>query len=56
MHSKEFAGKKKNVKFFTFLLRYKFGLIFMGMKQKEIKLADSKKLSFSILLILNIFS
>ena len=30
-------------------------LIFMGMKQKKIKMADSKKLSFSTPPILNIF-
>ena len=31
-------------------------MIFMGMKQNEIKMADSEKLSFSIRQILNIFS
>jgi hypothetical protein len=30
-------------------------LIFMGMKQKKIKMADSKRLSFSTPPILNIF-
>jgi hypothetical protein len=38
------------------ILSYKFVLIFMGMKQKKIKMANSKKLSFSIPPILNIFS
>ena len=38
------------------MLTYKFWLIFMWMKQKKIKLADSKRLSFSTLPILNIFS
>ena len=59
MHSKEFAGNQgEHQNFNPSVLPYKFGLIFMGMKQKENyyyyfflrknKMADSKKLSFSI--------
>ena len=55
MHSKEFAGKQGRHQIFDpSILPYKFGLIFIRMKQKKIfflkkkfKMADSKKLSFS---------
>ena len=30
--------------FYPSILTYKFGLIFMGMKQKKFKLADSRKI------------
>ena len=47
-HSKEFAGNQaKHRNFHPSVLPYIFVLIFMGMKQKKIKMADSKKLSFS---------
>ena len=54
-------GKTSN--FDLSILPYKFGLIFMGMKQKKrkiiqkkkFKIADSKKVSFSKSPILNIF-
>ena len=56
MHSKEFSGNQgKHQNFDPSILPYKFGLIFMGMKQKKIfffskkkfKMADSKKAHFS---------
>ena len=38
------------------MLTYKFWLIFMEMKQKKIKMVNSKELSFSTPPILNIFA
>ena len=63
-HSKEFSGNQgKHQNFDPSILPYKFGLIFMGMKQKKffflkekIKMSDSKKLRFSKPPILNIFN
>ena len=65
MHSKDFSrnqGKHHNLD--PSILPYKFGLIFMGMKQKKFiffrkkkfKMADSKKAHFSKWPILKIFS
>ena len=53
-HSKEFSGNQgKHHNFDPSILPYKFGLIFIGMKQKffffskkKFKMADSKKSSF----------
>ena len=53
--SKEFSGNQgKHQNFDPSILPYKFGLIFMGMKQnffflskKKFKMADSKKAHFS---------
>jgi len=58
MHSKEFSGNQgKHQNFDPSILPYKFGLIFMGMKQKKkIKMADSKKAHFSKSPILKSFS
>ena len=47
-------GKHQN--FDPSILPYKFGLIFMGMKQKKFKMADSKKAHFLKSPILKIFS
>ena len=51
MHSKAFSGNQgKHQNFNASILPYKFGLIFMGMKQtkifweKKFKMANSKKL------------
>ena len=54
MHSKEFAGKQERHQIFDpFILPYKFGLIFIKMKQKKIffeekkfKMADFSKWRF----------
>ena len=64
MHSKEICGNQgKHQNFDPSILPYKFGLIFMGMKQfffffskKKFKMADSKKAHFSKSPILKIFS
>ena len=43
-HSKEVSGNQgKHQNFEPSILPYKFGLIFIGMKQKNFKMADSKK-------------
>ena len=63
-HSKKFSGNHgKHQNFDPSILPYRFGLIFMGMKQKKFfflkkkfKMADSKKSHFSKSPILKIFS
>ena len=57
VHCVAYVGNQSNHQIFDpSLVPKKLWLIFMGMKQKKSKMADSKKLSFSKPPILNIFS